>query len=73
MFIFLKAIEMNEKSTQHDLEVKCKTLARKWHPDRFKEQLKKQEAEIKFMTIQESCNILLEHRKEKFKQNQKYE
>lgn len=26
---------MNEKSSQADLEKKCRQLARKWHPDRF--------------------------------------
>ena len=26
---------MNEKSSQIDLEKKCRTLARTWHPDRF--------------------------------------
>ena len=27
---------MNEKSSQAELEQKCKSLARKWHPDKFK-------------------------------------
>jgi curved DNA-binding protein CbpA len=27
---------MNEKSSQAELEKKCRTLARKWHPDKFK-------------------------------------
>lgn len=66
-----KIIEMNEKSSQAELEQRCKSLARKWHPDRFKDVVKKEEAEKQFMSIQESCNILLELRKKKFIQNQK--
>jgi DnaJ family protein C protein 22 len=31
-----KSIEMTEKSTQRDLDLKCKTLSRKWHPDKYK-------------------------------------
>jgi DnaJ family protein C protein 22 len=31
-----KTIEMNEKSSQKDLDLKCKTLSRKWHPDKYK-------------------------------------
>ena len=31
-----KIIEMNEKATQQELETRCKKLAVKWHPDRFK-------------------------------------
>jgi DnaJ family protein C protein 22 len=64
---------MNEKSTQQELDQKCRTLSRKWHPDKYKDLDKKLEAEKKFMEIQESCNTLSEHRKSKFKQNQKEE
>ena len=31
-----KIIEMSEKSSQQELESRCKKLAVKWHPDRFK-------------------------------------
>ena len=45
-----------------------------WPNDRhfdFQDPAKKAEAEVMFMKIQESCNLLSEHRKSKSKNNQK--
>jgi curved DNA-binding protein CbpA len=43
---------MSPNSSQNDVHLKCKTLARKWHPDKFKDDSMKQEAQQKFIAIQ---------------------
>lgn len=64
---------MNENlSSQHEVDLKCKQLARKWHPDKYIKNLDlKLEAEKKFMEIQAACNLISENRVNKIKQNQK--
>lgn len=42
---------MSRDSPKSDLAKAYRKLAGKWHPDRFKEQEKKEEAEKTFMTI----------------------
>jgi DnaJ-class molecular chaperone len=68
---FNKVIEMNEKSSQSEIDMKCRLLSRKWHPDKYKDPIKKEEAENKFMAIQASCNLISDNRKSKIKQNEK--
>ena len=58
---------MNEKSSQSEIDMKCRLLSRKWHPDKYKDPIKKEEAENKFMAIQASCNLISDNRKSKIK------
>lgn len=53
----LKVLGVNETSSKEDIKKAYKTLVRKWHPDRYKGDDKK-EAEKKFMEIQGAYEIL---------------
>lgn len=65
-----KVIGLSEKCSQKELDQKCKVLARKWHPDRYvKDEVKRKEAELKFIEIQAACNMLSQERKSKSKKN----
>lgn len=32
----MKVLELNERSTQQDIDQRCRMLSRKWHPDKYK-------------------------------------
>ncbi|RNA39038.1 dnaJ -like protein [Brachionus plicatilis] len=68
-----KILELNERSTQQDIDQRCRMLSRKWHPDKYKDMEKKINAEKIFMDVQQSCNILSEHRRNRIDQNKKSE
>ena len=57
-----RVLGVTEKSSKEDIKRAYKTLVRKWHPDRYKGEDKK-EAEKKFMEIQEAYEILSDSKK----------
>jgi DnaJ-class molecular chaperone len=45
-------LDLNNECTQGDLRLSYKNLVLKWHPDRFLEEIEKDEAKMKFQSIQ---------------------
>jgi len=58
-------LELKTDASQKDIETRCRTLARKWHPDRFREADAKRKAETTFMNIQQACDRLSNERKKR--------
>ncbi|CAF2410101.1 unnamed protein product [Rotaria sp. Silwood2] len=58
-----EVLNLDPNASQKAIEAQCKTLARKWHPDRYRDLEEKQKAEITFMNIQQACNRLSNERK----------
>ncbi|CAF3629181.1 unnamed protein product [Rotaria sordida] len=64
-----EVLGIDPKASQKAIEIQCRTLSRKWHPDRYRDPEAKQEAEIKFMNIQQACNRLSTERKRRHEIN----
>jgi len=58
-----EVLNLRTDASQKDIIIQCKTLARKWHPDRFRNPDAKREAEVTFINIQQACNRLSAERK----------
>ena len=54
----LKTLNLQEGCTLDEIKKSYRELSRKWHPDKFRELQEKNEAEKKFMKIQQSYEIL---------------
>ncbi|CAF0793864.1 unnamed protein product [Didymodactylos carnosus] len=67
-------LELKPDADQKQIETRCKALARKWHPDRFRDADAKRNAEATFINIQQACDRLSAARKQKqWKNKQKRE
>ncbi|CAA7052456.1 unnamed protein product [Microthlaspi erraticum] len=51
-------MDLNNECTQGDLRLSYKNLVMKWHPDRFREEIEKDEANMKFQSIQRAYSVL---------------
>ncbi|CAF1023933.1 unnamed protein product [Adineta ricciae] len=58
-----EALNLKSDASQKDIELQCKTLSRKWHPDRYRDPNEKQKAEATFMNIQQACDRLSQGRR----------
>jgi len=58
-----KILNLKQNASQKQIEIQCRTLARKWHPDRYRDPNEKRKAEITFMNIQQACDRLSNERK----------
>ncbi|CAF0817389.1 unnamed protein product [Rotaria sordida] len=56
-------LNLSNVASQREIESQCRTLSRKWHPDRYRDLEQKQNTEIIFMNIQQACNHLSNERK----------
>ncbi|KAL1203740.1 Chaperone protein dnaJ 13 [Cardamine amara subsp. amara] len=51
-------MDLNSECTLKDLRLSYKNLVQKWHPDRFHEEVEKEEAKMKFQSIQRAYSVL---------------
>ncbi|CAF1365155.1 unnamed protein product [Adineta steineri] len=58
-----EVLNLKSDASQKEIELQCRTLSRKWHPDRYRDIDEKQKAEATFMNIQQACNRLSDERK----------
>ncbi|CAF3426143.1 unnamed protein product [Rotaria socialis] len=58
-----EVLNLDSDASQKQIEAQCRTLSRKWHPDRYRDLEAKQKAEATFMNIQQACNRLSNERK----------
>ncbi|XP_020891740.1 uncharacterized protein LOC9323498 isoform X3 [Arabidopsis lyrata subsp. lyrata] len=56
-------MDLNNECTQRDLKLSYKNLVLKWHPDRFLEDIEKDEAKMKFQSIQRAYSVLSDSNK----------
>ncbi|OAP18853.1 hypothetical protein AXX17_AT1G66580 [Arabidopsis thaliana] len=56
-------LDLNNECTQGDLRLSYKNLVLKWHPDRFLEEIEKDEAKMKFQSIQRAYSVLSDSNK----------
>ncbi|XP_010415987.2 PREDICTED: uncharacterized protein LOC104701921 [Camelina sativa] len=56
-------MDLDNECTQGDLKLSYKNLVLKWHPDRFHEEIKKEEAKMKFQSIQRAYSVLSDSNK----------
>ena len=49
---------LNDSASQAEIKQSYRRLAKEWHPDKQKDPAKKEEAQKKFMEIQEAYDIL---------------
>ncbi|EOA35846.1 hypothetical protein CARUB_v10021087mg [Capsella rubella] len=56
-------MDLDNECTQGDLKLSYKNLVLKWHPDRFHEELEKEEAKMKFQSIQRAYSVLSDSNK----------
>ncbi|ESQ27946.1 hypothetical protein EUTSA_v10019284mg [Eutrema salsugineum] len=56
-------MDLNNECTQGDLRLSYKNLVLKWHPDRFHEEIEKDEANMKFQAIQRAYSVLSDSNK----------
>ncbi|CAN8235313.1 unnamed protein product [Cochlearia groenlandica] len=56
-------MDLDNECTQGDLTLSYNNLILKWHPDRFLEEIKKNEANIKFKSIQQAYSVLSDSNK----------
>ena len=57
--------------TEKDVKTKCRKLSKEWHPDRFRDEKEKANAQEKFMQIQQACSKISQRRKSKERKNKK--
>ena len=60
-----------ESPTPEEIQSQCRKLSRKWHPDKYKGEEEKAEAQEKFIEIQKACDVLNELRKKRQDRNMK--
>ena len=48
----------DESPSPEEIQSRCRKLSRKWHPDKYKDEEKKIEAQEKFIEVQKACDIL---------------
>ncbi|CAM4779028.1 unnamed protein product [Rotaria magnacalcarata] len=58
-----EVLNISRTASQKEIESQCRTLARQWHPDRYRDSEQKHNAEITFMNIQQACDCLSYERK----------
>ncbi|CAF2648972.1 unnamed protein product [Rotaria sp. Silwood2] len=58
-----EVLNLSNVASQKDIESQCRTLSRKWHPDRYRNYEQKQKAQVTFMNIQQACDRLSNERK----------
>jgi len=58
-----EVLNLRSSASQSQIESQCRTLSRKWHPDRHRNPEQKQKAERTFMNIQQACDRLSNERK----------
>ncbi|CAF0901493.1 unnamed protein product [Rotaria sp. Silwood1] len=59
----LEVLNLSNVASQKDIESQCRTLSRKWHPDKYQDPEQKQKAQVTFMNIQQACDRLSNERK----------
>lgn len=58
-----ETLNLKSDASQKQIESQCRTLSRKWHPDRYRDPEEKQKAQTTFMNIQQACDRLSQDRK----------
>ena len=48
----------NESPSPEEIQSRCRKLSRKWHPDKYKDEEQKMEAQEKFIEVQKACDVL---------------
>jgi len=67
-----RVLEFEDDSpAPEEIQSRCRKLARKWHPDKFKTEEEKEEAQEKFIEIQKACDILNDLRKKRQERSMK--
>lgn len=66
-----KALGLDENAGQDEIKARYRKLAKEWHPDKHKDPVKKQEAQAKFIEIQEAYERLSAIRARRQQQNMK--
>ncbi|CAH2066923.1 unnamed protein product [Thlaspi arvense] len=56
-------MDLNNECTQGDVRLAYKNLVLKWHPDRFREEIEKDKANMKFQSIQRAYSVLSDSNK----------
>lgn len=67
----LKVLNVPANANEETLRSAYRKLSREWHPDRVKDPIKKQEAEEKFIQIQNAYETLSKLKLRRVKQNEK--
>ena len=65
-------LELTDSASQEEIKQSYRRLAKEWHPDKQKDPAKKEEAQKKFMEIQEAYNTLSKIRARRSQKNQKF-
>ena len=66
-----QVLGLDSSASQKDIKRNYKKLAMQWHPDKVKDPSQKREAEIKFMEIQQSYEILSRIKQERSEKSKK--
>ncbi|CAG0922034.1 unnamed protein product [Notodromas monacha] len=67
----LEILGLDSSATQEDITSAYRKLSRQWHPDRFKEEFKKIDAQEKFIEIQQAYEKLSDIKAKRRRQNRK--
>lgn len=68
-----KVLDLSSSASQSQINSKCRTLAVKYHPDKFKSEHEKLEAHERFYEVQQACEILSSSRAKKRRRNKQYD
>lgn len=63
----------DDSATPEEIQSRCRKLARKWHPDKFKDENEKLQAQEKFIEVQKACDILNTMRQRRTEKSMKSE
>ncbi|GFO20780.1 Dnaj-like protein subfamily c member 22 [Plakobranchus ocellatus] len=67
----LKVIGLEKTATQQEITKRCRQLAKDNHPDRFKKEAEKKEAQQRFIESQDACSKLSNTKYKRAKKNSK--
>ena len=59
--------------TQEEITAQWRKLSREWHPDRYMDPVKKQEAQEKFMEYNAAYETLSQMKARRFKKNKSFQ
>ncbi|XP_050431677.1 dnaJ homolog subfamily C member 22 [Adelges cooleyi] len=67
-----KVLELRSGASQAEIKQQCKTLAVKYHPDKAKDEIAKNQAQDKFFEVQQACELLSSSRVKRRRKNKQY-
>ncbi|RWS07939.1 dnaJ subfamily C member 22-like protein [Dinothrombium tinctorium] len=67
----LKVLGLQASATQEQITARYRNLSREWHPDKHKDPLKKEEAQEKFMEIQQAYDVISKIRNQRLRNNKR--